>query len=150
MARILPSTHPALCYKEIRVTPKMRILPSVALSKMLENFATAAGRCCKGAVSKSINTDDGRLYLSHLRVGRRQLLSIVLTGMELQVCPSDGGRSPVSFLGLRVGPFIVTRNIAYSFCGSFESHSKVDKISAYIGQPRAVHLRQLILVHVLQ
>ena len=27
-----------------------------------------------------------------------------------------------------------------------ESHKSVDKISAYIGQHRAVHLRQLILV----
>ena len=40
----LPSTYPTLCYKEIRITPKIRV-PGT-LSKMLhtENFITAAGR----------------------------------------------------------------------------------------------------------
>ena len=49
-------------------TPKIRVLHSGTLSKMLEleNYATAVGRCLRGAVNKLINTDDGRLYLSHL------------------------------------------------------------------------------------
>ena len=42
----LPSTYPTLCYKEIVLTPKIRVLPSGTLSKMLdlEIFITAAGR----------------------------------------------------------------------------------------------------------
>jgi len=48
--------HPTLCCKEIHVTPKIRVLPSGTLSKMLnvENFVTAAGR--PEAVNKSVQT----------------------------------------------------------------------------------------------
>ena len=42
----LPLTYYTLCFKEIWVSPKIRVLLSGTLSRMtdLENFATAAGR----------------------------------------------------------------------------------------------------------
>ena len=55
-----------LCFNEIWVTPKTRILPSGTLSRMLdlENFASAAGRCVL-YLNNSVKTDDDRVYLSH-------------------------------------------------------------------------------------
>ena len=43
LARELHSTYPTLCYKEIHVSSKIRVLPSGILLKTLdlENFATA-------------------------------------------------------------------------------------------------------------
>jgi len=40
----LPVTHPKWCYKEIRVSPKIRVLPSGALPETLdlENFTAAS------------------------------------------------------------------------------------------------------------
>jgi len=45
----LPSTHPILCYKEILVPPKLKVLSSGTLSQTLdlENFATASRWCCE-------------------------------------------------------------------------------------------------------
>ena len=46
LERRLPSTYPVLCFKKIRITPEIRVLPSGILSKMLdlgENFVAAAG-----------------------------------------------------------------------------------------------------------
>jgi len=45
----LPSTCPTLCCMEIRVSPKIKILPSGTLSETLglENFATASRWCCQ-------------------------------------------------------------------------------------------------------
>jgi len=44
LARRLPSTYTTLCYKEIWVSPKIRVLPSRTLSQIpdVENFATAS------------------------------------------------------------------------------------------------------------
>ena len=55
----LPFTHPTLCFKEIWVTVKIRVLPSRTLSKVLEleNFTTT-GRSSLRAFSKSV--EDGR------------------------------------------------------------------------------------------
>ena len=39
---LIPYTHPTLCYKETRVSPKMRILPSGTLSQTLSNVATTS------------------------------------------------------------------------------------------------------------
>jgi len=41
-ARELPSTFPILCYREIQVSPKIKVLPSGTLSQtpVLENFAS--------------------------------------------------------------------------------------------------------------
>ena len=41
LARQLPSTHPTLCYREIRFTSKIRVLPSGTLFQTpdLKNFA---------------------------------------------------------------------------------------------------------------
>jgi len=43
LANMFPSTHAALCWKGIRVSPKIRALPSGTLPQTLdlENFATA-------------------------------------------------------------------------------------------------------------
>ena len=52
-------TYPTLCYKEIWVSPKIRVLPSVTLSQTpdLENFATASGsRCQQNSSSSSSST----------------------------------------------------------------------------------------------
>ena len=45
LARRLPSTCPTLCFKEIWITPKIRILPFGTLSQTvdLQNFAMASG-----------------------------------------------------------------------------------------------------------
>ena len=54
----LPSTYPTLCYKGIRVTPKISILLFGTLSKMLdvEIFITAAGQY--------INKDDNGVLIA--------------------------------------------------------------------------------------
>jgi len=48
-ARRLPSTYPTLSCKEIRVSPKIMVLPSGSLSQTLDvdNFATASRSCCQ-------------------------------------------------------------------------------------------------------
>jgi len=45
----LPSTYPTLCYKEILLLLKIRVLPSRNLSETsdLENFATPSQSCCQ-------------------------------------------------------------------------------------------------------
>ena len=45
----LPSTYPTLCYREIWVSPKIRVLPSGTLSQTrdLDNFATVSQSCCQ-------------------------------------------------------------------------------------------------------
>ena len=50
----LPSTYPTLCCKEIRVTPKISVLPSGTLSQTLdvENFATVS-RSSLGVVNEA-------------------------------------------------------------------------------------------------
>ena len=56
LARRLPSTIPTLCYKEIGVSPKIKVLPSGTLSQTpdVENFATASrSRCQQNSSSSS-------------------------------------------------------------------------------------------------
>ena len=54
----LPSTYPTLSYKEMCVSPKIRILPSGALSQTsdLQNFATASRSRCQQNSSSSPST----------------------------------------------------------------------------------------------
>ena len=158
-------THPAPCCKEIRVTPKIRLLPSGTLSRMLDlrNFATVGwSRSSLGDVNKSIKTVYDRLYSSHLRGQNFARASRSSLGVASKAHPRTEARgllitpgrstgraaihSPGSLLGLRVCPFIVASNIAHFVCGRFEAHEADDKISAYIGQHRAVNLRRLALV----
>jgi len=49
LARRLTSTFPALCYQEIWLSPKIRILPfgTLAQTRELENFATASRSRCQ-------------------------------------------------------------------------------------------------------
>jgi len=58
LARRLPSTYSTLRYKEIWVSPKIRVLPSVTLSQTpdLENFATASRSRCQQHSSSSSST----------------------------------------------------------------------------------------------
>ena len=64
----LPSTYPTLWFKEIWVTPKIKVLPSGTLSKMLDlNFVVAA--VLVSAVNKSIKTMVGYLLdLCHIEL----------------------------------------------------------------------------------
>ena len=58
MAQRLPSTYRTLCYKELSVPPKIRILPSGTLSQTsdLENCATASRSRCQQNSSSSSST----------------------------------------------------------------------------------------------
>jgi len=58
LAQRLPSTYRTLCYKELSVSPKIRILPSGTLSQTsdLENCATASRSRCQQNSSSSLST----------------------------------------------------------------------------------------------
>jgi len=59
LALELPSTRPTLCSKKIRVSPKIRVLPSGTLSQTpdLENFASAY-RSSKRVINLARQRDD--------------------------------------------------------------------------------------------
>ena len=115
-------THHTLCFKEIWVTPKIRILPFGTLSKMLdlENFVTA-GRSSLGAVNRSIKTGDDRLCLLRLRLSTPWTVAST-TNSRSTLCAAS-----------RVSTSSVVIHSACQFT-----------------RPCAVHLRQLILTCVVQ
>jgi len=67
LARRLPSIYPTLCCKEIRVTPKIRVLPLDFVQNAGLGIFRPGGRSlqCRDAVNKSIMTDSDHGYLSH-------------------------------------------------------------------------------------
>jgi len=58
LAQRFPLTYPTLCYREIRVSPKIRVLTSGTLQQTLylENVATASRSCCRQNSSLSSST----------------------------------------------------------------------------------------------
>ena len=74
----------------------------------------AAGRSCRGVVNKSINKDDGQLYLSHLR---RRFSIVTVNAIHT--------RRTVYYA-------YETLDCNTNIVVAVKSHEAVDKISAYI------------------
>ena len=79
LARRLPSTYPTLCYKEIWVHPKIRLLPCGTLYQTpdVENLATASRtRCQQLAV-----VVDGQASCRH-RYDNRRIVAVYCKSMN--------------------------------------------------------------------
>ena len=123
MAWSLPSIYPSLCFQEIRAAPKIREFVLNSGPKKFRHDKSIAGDVNKD--------DDGELYLSHLRC-RFSTVD--------RLCDTHPA---YTFYG--TNPLIVTRT-SHILSVATKFHEADDKISAYIDQRRAVHLRQLILM----
>jgi len=102
------STYPTLCYNEIRVAAKIRVLPSETLSQTLdlENFATAS-RSLLGVLS--VKLTDGRSY------GYSRFIDCITDGRRACDASTYHTLTACSLLGLYVRPFIVMQHLHSDF-----------------------------------
>jgi len=93
LARELPLTYPKLCYKKIRVSPKIRALPAGTLPQIpdVENFATASRWSSLWITPTTVERVVAGCteFITHWSTGL-QLVSItsICSGFDLQLVPT--------------------------------------------------------------